>query len=207
MRPQSTDLDLPGREVAGGTPVKTTGLPMPAAIQPAVTPEPSATRAPTAASRRRGAFEERLQSWLLRGGLGFVLSYAATSSLVHRETFAGYFPSFIPDTWAIELLPVFAVFETLLAVGLMTYRYTYLASIFAGFTMIAIIAVNPYEFDVLFRNVAIACAAFALAVQTRRERGDGTSSRRNRWRTIRGRSSPVMARAGARARRLPEAPR
>jgi hypothetical protein len=60
------------------------------------------------------------------------------------------------------------VFEALLAVGLMTYRYTYMASIVAGVTMVAIIVVNPHAFDVLFRNVAIACGAFALAVQSRR---------------------------------------
>jgi hypothetical protein len=68
------------------------------------------------------------------------------------------------------------VFETLLALGLLTDRYAHVASILAGLTMVAIIAVNPGAFDVLFRNVAIACGAFALALQSRRARGDGTSS-------------------------------
>jgi uncharacterized membrane protein YphA (DoxX/SURF4 family) len=76
----------------------------------------------------------------------------------------------MPAGWATELLPVFAVFETLLAVGLVTDRYAYMASILAGMTMVAIVAVNPDAFDLLFRNVAIACGAFALAVQTRPER-------------------------------------
>jgi uncharacterized membrane protein len=127
------------------------------------------TRAPGAGRR---ALEEQLPSWFLRAGLAFVLSYAATSSFFHPETFARYFPSFMPGTWATELLPVFAVFEMLLAVGLMTERWTYAASTLAGLTMVAIIVLNPGAFDVLFRNVAIACGAFALAVQTRRERAD-----------------------------------
>ena len=157
--------------------MNTPGLPLPAATHRAVTPEskaeiePSVAGALTAAPWLGRAFEERLPSWLLRAGLSFVLSYAATSSMVHPETFAGYFPSFMPDTWATDLLPVFAVFEALLAIGLMTHRYTYVASILAGLTMVAIIAANPHAFNVLFRNVAIACGAFALAVQSRRERG------------------------------------
>lgn len=125
---------------------------------------------PAPVARRHQALEEQLPSWLLRAGLAFVLSYAATSSFFHPETFARYFPSFMPGTWATELLPVFAVFEMLLAVGLMTERWTYAASMLAGLTMVAIIALNPGAFDVLFRNVAIACGAFALAVQSRRER-------------------------------------
>jgi hypothetical protein len=113
----------------------------------------------------------------------------------------------MPDTWATEVLALFAVFETLLAVGLMTHRYTYVASILTGLTMVVIVAVNPHAFDVLFRNVAIACGAFALAVQTRRERGDGTSSRRERWEGDRGEVLPGHG-AGRRSREVvPETPR
>jgi uncharacterized membrane protein YphA (DoxX/SURF4 family) len=126
--------------------------------------------AQAAVRSRRRAIEAQLPSWLLRAGLAFVLSYAATSSFFHPETFARYFPSFMPASWATELLPVFAVFEMLLAVGLMTDRFTYPASMLAGLTMIGIIVVNPDVFDVLFRNVAIACGAFALALQSRHER-------------------------------------
>ena len=140
-------------------------------VEPSVESPPAA--APALAGRRRRAIEEQLPSWLLRAGLAFVLSYAATSSFFHPETFARYFPSFMPATWATELLPVFAVFEMLLAIGLMTDRFTYAASMLAGLTMVAIIVVNPDVFNVLFRNVAIACGAFALALQSREERAAG----------------------------------
>jgi uncharacterized membrane protein len=181
MRRVTADRAVPVCEVASGTPVKAPVLPLPVpnpkVIQPALRREAKAEIEPSAAWGRTGvstpdpAFAERLQSWLLRGGLAFVLSYAATSSLVHPEAFAGYFPSFIPTAWATELLPLFAVFEVLLALGLMTARYAYVACTLAGLTMLAILAVNLDAFDVLFRNVAIACGAFTLAVQTRPERG------------------------------------
>jgi uncharacterized membrane protein YphA (DoxX/SURF4 family) len=148
---------------------------------PGATPVDSGPAVTAAASTgRRRAFEDQLPSWLLRAGLAFVLSYAATSSAFHPETFARYFPSFMPAAWATELLPVFAVFELLLAVGLMTERFTYPASMLAGLTMVAIVVVNPDAFDVLFRNVAIACGAFALAAQSRRERADQRAERRAR---------------------------
>jgi uncharacterized membrane protein YphA (DoxX/SURF4 family) len=153
----------------------TAGFPL--APYPAVDDGPVEAPVPTppavaraVVSTRRRAFEEQLPSWLLRAGLAFVLSYAATSSFFHPETFARYFPSFLPATWATELLSVFAVFEMLLAVGLMTDRFTYPAAMLAGLTMVAIVVLNPDAFSVLFRNVAIACGAFALALQSRHER-------------------------------------
>lgn len=142
----------------------------PVASAPAVAPALRPGAEPATVGRRRRSFEEQLPWWLVRAGLAFVLSYAATSSFFHPETFARYFPSFMPATWATELLPVFAVFEMLLAVGLMTDRFTYPASMLAGLTMVAIVVVNPDVFNVLFRNVAIACGAFALALQSRQER-------------------------------------
>ena len=149
----------------GDMPRRTTDAALPAPVDTPALPVPDID---IGAARAR---DERLTSWLLRAGLAFVLSYAATASVVHPETFVGYFPSFVPAAWADRLLPVFAVFEALLAVGLLTHRYACMAAVLAGVTMVAIIAVNPHAFEVLFRNVAIACGAFALAVQCRRERG------------------------------------
>ena len=157
VRELAADLPIVPPRAVDGEPVDD-----PAGPAPAVTPG-------VAGSRRR-AVEAQLPGWLLRAGLAFVLSYAATSSFFHPETFARYFPAFMPSTWATELLPVFAVYEMVLAVGLMTDRFTYAAAMLAGFTMLAIIFVNPDVFEVLFRNVAIACGAFALALQSRQER-------------------------------------
>lgn len=152
----------------GDTPGQTTDAAFPAPVDLPALPLPDVPPGAAPAG-------DRLAAWFLRAGLAFVLSYAATASLLHPETFARYFPSFLPATWTDRLLPAFAVFEALLAAALLTYRYAYVASILAGLTMVAIITVNPHDFDVLFRNVAIACAAFALAVQCRRA-NDGRAS-------------------------------
>ena len=113
---------------------------------------------------------DQMASWALRLGLAFVFGFAALSSFFEPETFAGYFPAFLPSSWATELLPVFAVYEVLLAVSLVAGRQTYRAALLSALTLAAITVANPDAFEVLFRNVAIACAALALAAQTRPER-------------------------------------
>jgi hypothetical protein len=134
---------------------------------------PPARTAPNGPDRpqpQRPALADQLPSWLLRGGLAFAFLYAAGASFLHPTTFARYFPSFLPATWASELLPVFAGFEVVLAALLMTSRFTYVASLLAAATLVGIVVANPDAFAVLFRNVAIACAALALALLNRQER-------------------------------------
>ncbi|MDQ4132984.1 MAG: hypothetical protein M3179_07185, partial [Actinomycetota bacterium] len=142
---------------------------------------------PVAFDRRRG---DRLASWLMRTGLAFVFLYAAMSSFLHPETFAGYFPSFLPESWATELLPVFAVYEVLLAAALCTRRLYRLAAVVAALTLGAITASNPDAFNVLFRNVAIACAALALAAQTAAEPAPAAARSERGTRTRRLRALP-----------------
>ncbi len=132
-------------------------------------------RGPQAGIARRGLPArpdrgEQLPTWLLRAGLAFAFLYAASASFLDPTTFARYFPSILPATWAAELLPVFAVFEVVLAGLLLTSRYTYVASLVAAATLVGIVVANPDAFEVLFRNVAIACAALALALLNRQER-------------------------------------
>ncbi len=105
--------------------------------------------------------------WLLRAGLAFVFLYAGAASFRHPTTFARYFPSFLPSRLTSDLVPLFAVFELLLAVSLLTPRFTYVASWLAAATLAGIVVANLDAFEVLFRNVAIACAALALALQHR----------------------------------------
>ena len=76
----------------------------------------------------------------------------------------------MPGTWAAELLPAFAVYEVVLSALLLTNRFTYVASLLAAATLLGIVVANPDAFEVLFRNVAIACAALALALQDRQQR-------------------------------------
>ena len=110
-------------------------------------------------------------SWFLRVGLAFVFAYAATTSLVDREAAAVYFPPQLPTDVVVQVLvPAFAVYEIVLATMLLTGRLAHLAAVLAAITLAGIVVVNADAFDVLFRNVAIACAALALAAQGRATR-------------------------------------
>lgn len=172
------------REVAAGRQLhhqRDTSRPQRRALRPAHTGErqpevvngtvpPPARGERRERARRHHAFADELASWLLRGGLAFVFLYAAMSSFLHPDTFARYFPAFLPSAWARELLPGFAAFEVLLALGLLTRRFTYPAALLSALTLAGIVIMNPDAFEVLFRNIAIACAALALALQTRPSR-------------------------------------
>ncbi|MEA2844202.1 MAG: hypothetical protein QOJ69_1873, partial [Actinomycetota bacterium] len=61
-------------------------------------------------------------------------------------------------------------YEVVLSALLLTNRFTYVASLLAAATLLGIVVANPDAFEVLFRNVAIACAALALALQDRQQR-------------------------------------
>ena len=115
---------------------------------------------------------DRTALMVLRGGVAFVFLYAAVAMVVQPDDFIGYFPSFMgARTDADLLLAGFALYEMAIAAGILSGRYTYPASLLATATLAAIVVVNVDAFDVLFRNVAIACATLAIALETRPSRG------------------------------------
>lgn len=100
-----------------------------------------------------------------RAGLRFL--YASVAMLLDPVQFATYMPSFLPMSWVETIcLPCFGIFEAVLAVCLLAGRRLFAVSLLSALTMGAIVVANPDSFDLLFRNVAIACAALALAAQT-----------------------------------------
>lgn len=107
-----------------------------------------------------------LPEWLLRAGLAFVFAYAALSAFIEPSTLASYLPGVVPATWSTPLSWAFAGYETGLVMALLTRRHLFAASLLSAATLAAVIVVNPSAFGVLFRNVAIICAALALAVST-----------------------------------------
>ncbi|MCA1675705.1 MAG: hypothetical protein LC799_27185 [Actinobacteria bacterium] len=107
----------------------------------------------------------RLSMWLLRAGLAFVFLYAAAMGLVRPDTVVKYMPSFTPG-WAIDLLlPVFAVYEVVLALCLFSRRYVRAAAVLSVLTLAGINLLNLDAFGILFRNVAIMGAAAALCLE------------------------------------------
>ncbi len=111
---------------------------------------------------------DQLSAWFLRVGLAFVFLYASVSMVFDPEKFASYMPALLPASWAKTVcLPCFSAYEVLLAVCLLTGRRLFLISLLSALTMGGIVIANPDSFDLLFRNVAIACAALSLAAQSR----------------------------------------
>lgn len=109
---------------------------------------------------------EALQVRLLQLGLAFVFLYASLTTLVDPLQFATYVPSWLSMPGMGPMLRCFACFELALAMALLTRRFARHAALVAVMTLVGITATNPDEFEVLFRNVAIICAALALAVST-----------------------------------------
>ncbi len=114
--------------------------------------------------------ESRRPLQLLQLGLAFVFVYAASSTLIHPEPFRSYIPLWVVDMSSPSItdgiLRAFAVFELALALGVLTRRFCCMASLLSAVTLLGIVALNGDAFEVLFRNVAIICAALALAAQT-----------------------------------------
>lgn len=118
---------------------------------------------------RRPTVSVTKTSALLRASLSFVFAYAGVTMLMAPEGYLEYIPVLV-EGWmpSMALLRAFGAYELVLVAGLLSRRRVASAALASGVTLIAIVAVNPDSFDVLFRNVAIAGAAAALFVEERR---------------------------------------
>lgn len=103
---------------------------------------------------------QRLQSTFLQFGLAFVFLYASVSALIDPTRFTTYMPEILPASWIETVgLPCFSIFKVILAVWLLVGRRLFVPSMMAAATVAGIILVNLDLFAVLFRNVAVLCAA------------------------------------------------
>lgn len=101
---------------------------------------------------------------LLKLGISFAFLYPAISAFMNPALWIGYVPAwvdlFIPrDTF----LPIFSAFEIIIACGVLFFNKA-LPSVVAGLILVSIVVLNRDEFSVIFRDLAIAFAAFALAI-------------------------------------------
>lgn len=116
-------------------------------------------------------------SSLLRAGLVFVFAYAGVTMLLAPEHYGHYLPSMIDRVLPKLLtLQVFGLYELLLVAGLLLRRHVAKAALASALTLVTIVVLNPDQFEVLFRNVAIAAAAGALFVEERAGTDVPTSS-------------------------------
>jgi len=101
---------------------------------------------------------------LLRGGLAVIFLYAAISSFVNPDDWAGYLPGILTDRVDVDLLlKGFSVYELALAAWLLSGVYVRYAALLCAATLLGIIVSNFSLFAITFRDIALVFAALALA--------------------------------------------
>lgn len=109
--------------------------------------------------------KNQLSSLLLRIGLAFVFAYAAVGSLTHPGDWIGYLPPFLLKlSYVHGLLKLFAVFEIVLAVWLLSNRYVRYAGAVCAAMLLGIVLAQPSVFIVTFRDIGLLFMAISLVV-------------------------------------------
>ena len=106
-----------------------------------------------------------LGEWFLRIGVAFAFLYPPFDAISNPYSWIGYFPKFmlaLPVDPMI-LLHSFGALEVVIAVWILSGWKIRIPASSAAALLVAIVAFNAVEFPILFRDVAIALAALALA--------------------------------------------
>ena len=97
---------------------------------------------------------------LLRLGLAFTFVYAAISGFIQPENWVGWLPEFVrSEIW----LNAFGVFEILMGLWLLSGWEILWAGLISGAALLGIAIFNLGAMLIVFRDVGLAAAAFALA--------------------------------------------
>ncbi|MBI4193100.1 MAG: hypothetical protein HY536_00555 [Candidatus Colwellbacteria bacterium] len=104
-------------------------------------------------------------SLLLRAGIAILFSYAAVSSFFQPDLWIGYLPLALRDLIPTPpLMILFSVFELGLALWVLSGLRLFYAALTVAFVLVTIIVTNLSELPIIFRDVAVLCAALALMV-------------------------------------------
>lgn len=102
-------------------------------------------------------------SMLLRVGLSFVFIYAGVSSLRHPLVWEGFLPTFLTNHLLPSMLiKIFAVYELLLGVWLISGTYLKYSALLCTLTLAGIIISNPGQLFTTFRDVGLAFMSLSL---------------------------------------------
>ena len=108
---------------------------------------------------------------LLRLGAALALLYPPLDAVLNPYSWVGYIPQFargiVPD---MVLLHAFGIVEIILAVWILSGRRIFWPCIAATTILLAIVAFNLRDFEVLFRDLSIAALTLALALMHRAPR-------------------------------------
>ena len=117
-------------------------------------------------------FQHISAALLLRVGLGFVLLYAAWSSFVEPLSWIGFFPDFLFRLGIKEglVLGGFSFLEIGIALWLLWGKKLIIPSLSAAALLLGVALFNIGALDILFRDIGLAFAAFALFVLALQEK-------------------------------------
>jgi uncharacterized membrane protein YphA (DoxX/SURF4 family) len=102
---------------------------------------------------------------LLRVGVAFAFLYPPLNALSDPNSWIGYFPSFMHGIVSDPvLLHTFGVVEVVIALWILSGSKVYIPAAVASVMLVAIVAFNMAQFQILFRDLSIAAMALALAV-------------------------------------------
>lgn len=110
---------------------------------------------------------------LLQLALAFALLYAAISGFLNPDSWVGYYPGFVRNFIDPYLLLIAGeIVQILIALWILSGRKIFIPSAITGLFLLGIVAFNLNQMEVLFRDISLALAAFALSalsLSSRRE--------------------------------------
>lgn len=119
-----------------------------------------------------------IAQWLLRVGVAFAFLYPPLDALANPDSWLGYFPQFLLASGIPSqvLLHGFGVIEVVIAIWILSGWHIEWPAAAAVVMLAAIVAFNAAQFEILFRDLAIALAAAALAADAHSKRKNGAAS-------------------------------
>ncbi len=104
-------------------------------------------------------------SMILRVALAFAFIFPAVNALFDPSAWIGYFPPFVHGIVPDEvLLHAFGAIEVIFALWVLSGWKIAFPALTMAAMLVAIVAFNPSQFQILFRDLSIAVAAVALAL-------------------------------------------
>ena len=112
---------------------------------------------------------DRAANLAVRVGVAFAFLYPPFDALANPDSWIGYFPhvmrGFVPD---LVLLHGFGLLEVVIALWLLSGIKIFWPALAATVLLLAIVFFNYQDFEVVFRDLSIAAASLALAIEARR---------------------------------------
>lgn len=115
--------------------------------------------------------DEKIISLLLRLGVAFAFIYPAVAGFFDPYSWVGFFPPFMLDIIpGAVLLPIFGLFEILLALLILFMKRPFYPAIIAALVLLSIIILDFKTMDIIFRDVSILLMSCALALLYRKRK-------------------------------------